>query len=446
MPIYTGAAGKGGYKLETSYGTGGTPVTIFLPIISEDMKPNIEKIASPAMFGSRNTKTYYQGKQDPGGSITFMADPDNIPTLVHAALGVEGNPVQVLVTQAEITEITCAADVAGSLSGKYWTLSSPTVNYYVWYDINGLGSIDPAIAGKTGIPVGIATGATANTVATATASAIDALAAFVSTPSSAVVTVTNAASGAATDAADGNTGFTPFTVTQQGSGGAAYDHPFTPAGFTVDLSSFALEIDREGTCCVYTGCVVNEITLSASLGNPLKCVLALIAKMEADDQSPTTLTPSTKLPYIFSHGKIEVNDTLKYYFNSFEFKYGNAVDAEGGFVLNGTPYRQHAFKTTGLCTGSMECEWTSDSDTFRDAYLDNTSVKLEFFFISTDAIEAGYYYTLTIEVPIVKILGEPPSLSDRGRTPFTVNFEAIYDVTNYIKITHRDARVTKWSA
>jgi hypothetical protein len=45
----------------------------------------------------------------------------------------------------------------------------------------------------------------------------------------------------------------------------------------------------------------------------------------------------------------------------------------------------------------------------------------------------------------VKILGEPPSLSDRGRTPFAVNFEAIYDVTNYIKITHRDARVTKWS-
>src|SRR3990170_5779863 len=126
MPIYTGAMGKGGYKLETSYATGGTPVTIFLPIISEDMKPNIEKIASPAMFGSRNTRTYYHGKQDPGGSVTFMVDPDNIATLIYAALGAEGNATQVLGTQAEITEITCGADTGGSLSGKYWTLNSPT--------------------------------------------------------------------------------------------------------------------------------------------------------------------------------------------------------------------------------------------------------------------------------------------------------------------------------
>jgi hypothetical protein len=317
--------GKGGYKLESAYGSGGTPVSIFLPIISTDMKPNIEKIASPAMFGSRNTQTYYHGKQDPSGSVTLMADPDNIATFVYAALGAEAAAAQVLAT-------------------------------------------------------------------------------------------------------------------------SAYDHVFTPAASTVDLPSFAMEIDREGTCSLYTGCVVNEFTLSASLGNPLQCILGLFAKTEADDQSATTLSPSTKLPYLFSHGIVKVDTTQKYYVNSLEFKYSNEVDSEGGFTLNGTAYRHHAYKTTGICTGTMECEWTSDSDALRDAYMDNTSVKLEFIFTSTETIEAGYYYTLSIEVPIAKILGEPPNLSDRGRTPFTVNFEAIYDVTNYIKITHRDARTTKWSA
>lgn len=325
MPIYTGAMGKGGYKLESAYGTGGTPVTIFLPIISEDLKPNVEKIASPAMLGSRNTWTYYHGRHDPKGSVTLMADPDNIPTLVYAGLGAEAAAAQVLAT-------------------------------------------------------------------------------------------------------------------------SAYDHAFTPAASTVDLPSLAIEVEREGTCCLYTGCVVNEFTLNAELGNPLKCVLGLLAKQEADDQTAAVLTPSTKLPYLFSHGIIKVSTTQVYYVTNLAFTYNNGVDEESGFTLNGTTMRHHAYKTTGLCTGTLECEWTSVSDALRDAYMDNTSVKLEFIFTSTDAIEAGYYYTLSIEIPIAKIISEPPSLSDRGRTPFTVNFEAIYDVTNYIKITHRDARTTKWSA
>ena len=325
MPLYIGAMGKGGYKLETGYGTGGTPPTIFLPIINEDMKANPEKIASPAMFGSRNTRTYYHGRHDPKGSVTFMADPDNIPSILFAALGVEGDAEQVGVT-------------------------------------------------------------------------------------------------------------------------TAYDHAFTPAGNTVDLTSLALEVDREGTCCWYTGCVVNELSINAALGSPMQATMNILAKQEADDQSATVLTPSTLLPYIFHHGKVEVNDVQVYYVTGMNLTYNNGVDEASGFTLNGTTMRNHAYKTTGLLTGSMECEWTSVSDPLRDYYLDNTDTKIEFIFISTDAIEAGYYYTLTIEIPTAKIMGDPPVLSDRGRTPFTVNFEAVYNVTNYVKFTHRDARTTKWSA
>jgi hypothetical protein len=446
MPLYMGSMGKGGYKLETSYGAGGTPVTTFLPIIGEDMRANPEKIASPAMFGSRNVRTYYVGRQDPKGSVTFMIDPDNIPALIFAALGVEGNATQVLVTQAEITEITCAADVGGSLSGKYWTLNSPTTEYYVWYDVTGLGSADPAIAGKTGIPVGIAVDATASAVATATKDAIDAKADFGATVATAKVTVTNAADGAVADAADGDTGFTPFTVTQQGSGGAAYDHVFTPADNTVELKSFALEIDREGTCCIYSGCMVNEFGLEFSLGNPVQVTLGLLAQKETDDQTATELIPSTKLPYIFHHATVKINDVQVFYVRSGSLTYSNQIPDESGFTANGTAYRHHCYKTGGLLTGSFDCEWTSASDALRDYHLDNTDTKIEIFFTSTEVIEAGYYYTLTIEIPIAKIMGDPPVLSDRGATPFTVNWEAMYDATNYWKVTHRDARTTKWSA
>lgn len=117
---------------------------------------------------------------------------------------------------AEVSSATAVADVAGSLNNKYFLLSSPTVNYYVWYNINAAG-VDPAVAGRTGLEVAAATGATASAVATATRAVLDAHAAFiVPAPVGAVMTITNAVAGAAPNIAAGNSGFT-VSITTQGS-------------------------------------------------------------------------------------------------------------------------------------------------------------------------------------------------------------------------------------
>ena len=117
---------------------------------------------------------------------------------------------------AEVSTIVTTADVSKSLQNKYFYLNSANdaIEYYVWLNVNSEGA-DPLIAGKTAIPVSIATNATAAAVATAIASAIDALAGFVSSASSSTVTVTNAATGGTTDLSDGNSGFT-LAVTTQG--------------------------------------------------------------------------------------------------------------------------------------------------------------------------------------------------------------------------------------
>jgi len=117
---------------------------------------------------------------------------------------------------AEVTDITCGAAAAGS-GGKYFTLSSPSTDYYVWYDLDD-NPTDPGVAG-TGIEVDIATGDTADDVAAATASAINAVTGLGAVSSAAIVTVTNADDGAATDAADGDTGFPLFETTTQGTDG-----------------------------------------------------------------------------------------------------------------------------------------------------------------------------------------------------------------------------------
>jgi hypothetical protein len=120
---------------------------------------------------------------------------------------------------AEVTSITCLADVANSLSGKYWLLDSPINHYYVWYNTGS--STDPAVFGRTGIQVVISTGASNQAVRDATILAIDALADFVSIAPGgpALVRVTNVATGNVLNASDWNTGFT-ISVSTPGSGGS----------------------------------------------------------------------------------------------------------------------------------------------------------------------------------------------------------------------------------
>ena len=136
----------------------------------------------------------------------------------HAAnfQAIYGAGGDIATAQPEISTITCVADVAASLSGKYFLINTAldAIGHYVWLDVDDL-SVDPAPAGKTGIEVDIAEDDTAATVATAVAAAIDALPGYGAVAVGAVVTVTNAASGGSTDAADVDTGFT-IAVTQQG--------------------------------------------------------------------------------------------------------------------------------------------------------------------------------------------------------------------------------------
>lgn len=126
----------------------------------------------------------------------------------------------------EISTVVAVADSAGSLNSTYFTLSSAYDRrlYYVWYDVNSAG-VDPAVTGRTGVKVSVATNATAAQVATATKLAVDALSDFVATVLTATVTVTNAAGGPATDLAEGAapTGFT-LTVTTQGARPTANDY------------------------------------------------------------------------------------------------------------------------------------------------------------------------------------------------------------------------------
>jgi len=123
-------------------------------------------------------------------------------------------------TAIGIQTVTTVADVAGSLNSTYFLLDSANggTNYYVWINVDS-GGVDPAIAGRTGVPVAIAEDDTAADIATAVAAAIDALATFAAAAVGPVVTVTNSAGGPFVSMVDGEdpTGFAFATTTPTGS-------------------------------------------------------------------------------------------------------------------------------------------------------------------------------------------------------------------------------------
>jgi hypothetical protein len=131
-------------------------------------------------------------------------------------------PVNVSWEIEEQSSIVCVADVAESLENKWFGLqASNGTKYYAWYTVTGgAAAVDPAIAGRTALPITIAPNASASAVATATAAAIDAIGGGLLFESNAVadkVYVSNIGAADVEKIFDGTapTGFT-FNQCQQG--------------------------------------------------------------------------------------------------------------------------------------------------------------------------------------------------------------------------------------
>lgn len=181
--------------------------------------------------------------------------------------------------------VLCVADVASSLNDTYFTFSTPSTNYYVWFNVDDAGT-DPEIEGKTGVEVAISEDDANTVVAAALQTALDALSGVTATVNSATVTVTADATGAATNAADGAeaTGFT-ITVTRQGAASPdtakfSMNTSNTAAGASLasainahtSLKELVVASANSGVVtirCLVKGQIGNAITLTTSNGTRL---------------------------------------------------------------------------------------------------------------------------------------------------------------------------------
>lgn len=170
------------------------------------------------------TATYSNGTGGVGATLTNSGT--QVALSVDGVAAVVGNRILVKdqTGVAEVTDVTCAADVAGSLNNKYFWIFTRAKSYYVWFNVNS-GGADPAPTAPSGGPattqgveIAIATSATAAQVGDAVQTAVHALADFNATDDNAgVVTITNAVADNVKDAIDGNTVTFSFSTTTQGT-------------------------------------------------------------------------------------------------------------------------------------------------------------------------------------------------------------------------------------
>lgn len=170
-----------------------------------------------------NTRTKFLESISLLGVSKLIADANNnITPSITISNGVKTNTYTFVLGVNQVTSVTTVADIADSLNGTYWLIStadSTQTQYYVWYKTSGGTSTNPMVANSTGIEVFVNTGDSADDVATKTAATLNNyfVSNFTTTVATDVMTITNTVPGSTTAPSAGTSGFT-VTVTTTGVG------------------------------------------------------------------------------------------------------------------------------------------------------------------------------------------------------------------------------------
>jgi len=159
-----------------------------------------------------NTRTRHRLDLNLLGVTEMINDFDNgdIPKVTIASSSAK-NTYEFILGLQQVVDVTTVADVANSLSGKYFLISSTSKDYYVWFNTGASG--DPAIDERTGIEVKISTNASAVQVAQALYNKLSTyLFDFIVEIASNLVTIRNLESGYCQEAEHGNSGFIVDTI------------------------------------------------------------------------------------------------------------------------------------------------------------------------------------------------------------------------------------------
>jgi hypothetical protein len=279
-------------------------------------------------------------------------------------LGDYGNDIQVKVEEAssnlqEIASVTCVADVADNLDGKYFVLPTPTELVGFWYDVDDAGGSAPvdATVDRWVEITTVVTDDTAATVATKTRAVIDADAAFTApAPSGAVITVTCVDYGAGIDDAGAKTsGFTVATSTDGVNNGVK---------ITVkDVSDFAVlpeevydevevvGLDQTALSALFSSSMLIDVEVSDPVAVKNPAVIAFTSLAGGDDgtEADTDYEEALEAAAVAKAGNIlwtdKYSDTIRQYI---KLHLAETQDKMAVIALDSTSQTKSAAKAAAL--------------------------------------------------------------------------------------------------
>lgn len=246
--------------------------------------------------------------------------------------------------------------------------------------------------------------------------------------------------------------------------GSAYQQVFTPAT-TDPLPSYTVQI---GTPPVGGGATVAEtflgaqcesIELSCAVGEVLKLATEWIAReVQTAIAYAAPSYPVNGEPYTFRHGSIVMGGTLVPptttvlgsltagtvvgNITAWSVKYANGLD-NGGFTFGSAGMRgRKAALGRAEIGGSLTAEF--DSVTLRDAYLNQTDLKLILTFQTSTIISGSNKPTIQIVIPLMRLTGELPKPNGGDVITQTCPFVVLDDTVNapiYVVVVTADTAI-----
>ena len=479
-----GSRGYIGYKKEVTWGEDiGGAATRFLPFISESLTPNIPELMSAAQRGILDEPISYQGEKSFGGDVVVEVHPHSIGHILRSALGAPAAEVLASSTETEFcdcetvwehnTGVITSLDASDKKKGSYSSkIQVPAgigddvilASRIVAIDLKG----PPAATSyKFWIKASIATGATdlvfrvsEETLGTTGGSYDD-----VNVPAMAVPNTWTEMTIAVVDVSDMETTISVALVTGEdlaeieihiddiravvvGAATAAWTHVFTPmqtlaqefaAGAQdTPLWPYTLEVYRDqGLPFAFLGSVVNTMALNFSTTDKiLKATCGIIAK-NIGVGTAAAVVPETTNPFVWENAIISIGGAgggaINNNLESFGLTWDNRCVAK--YFLNNTAI-PGKFIRDGYRTIPVNFVIDFTDRTEYDHFMLGTERQFQIKFVGAEiAADPGFYYTLQIDLPLVRYLAYPINIGGPGRLSCAVTGKAKYSGTHAMQVS-----------
>lgn len=232
----------------------------------------------------------------------------------------------------------------------------------------------------------------------------------------------------------------------------AYDHVFTAVSGTTSLPFFSALVDRKADVFTYTSNKIDSMALEVSPDGYLVGTFTTKGMKEEIGDSLASLSYSTKRPFVFKDltigygaGASSPSYSTLSQATTFTCNYSNSIE-DDLFTADGTAYQQEVDRQKREMTADIEVLYDASTNTLRESYYkvgDAIAVKAEF--VSAEIIEAGYYYTLTIEMKQCYVTSADPVIGGPDRLRQTITVKAVDNGTDEpFTATLRDAKTDEY--